>query len=190
MSELFAYGANTGGGGGGSGSTIRTGLPMARGRINTNLLHKVLLYRAVRNSLIGYRFCNQRCLSTYDIDHRLHQRPIFKRLKKKIEKECEKLSNGDGRGYISSMWINVGLSDGKVEPHHHNPKKQPWKISGVYYLSKPEGSGNLIIYNPTRQVINVETNDLIIFSADMVHESEINTTNEYRIACGFNFFQR
>ena len=52
MSELFAYGANTGGGGGGSGSTIRTGLPMARGRINTNLLHKVLLYRAVRNSLI------------------------------------------------------------------------------------------------------------------------------------------
>lgn len=160
-------------------------VPMGKDIIDLNPFYRSLLLRGIRNYPIIY---DDNGVYTYHSE-KLHKHLLFANLRKKIEKVCEKWSRGNGEGYVYSMWINVINSNGKILPHHHNPDGASYRITGAYYLSKPKGSGNLIAYNPDKQIVRVETGDIVLFGADMLHETEVNETDKERISFGFNFFQ-
>ena len=182
---------NVGGGGGTQGEGLKSyvHLPISCEKLYINPLYKYLLRLSVGSILKeGYEFCSENSISTYGRDYFLQKRWVFGKLKEKIEKSCKHIIKGAERGYVSTMWMNINKGGGKIFTHHHNPKNQVGKISGAYYLSKPVGSGNLIVHNPYPQTMPVETDDIVIFPAQLVHETEINKTSKERIVVGFNFF--
>ena len=160
-------------------------IPIARDKLHINPFYRYLMCRGARKYPQTY---NSHGVHTYH-SKQLHHNLLFATLKKKIENVCEKWSYGHGTGYVYAMWINVTNKGGMILPHYHNPDGASYRITGVYYLSKPKKSGNLLIHNPDLQVVEAETDDIVLFGADMLHETEINPTNNERISCGFNFFQ-
>jgi predicted 2-oxoglutarate/Fe(II)-dependent dioxygenase YbiX len=72
-----------------------------------------------------------------------------------------------------------------------NSKKQSI-LSGVFYLSVPEGdSGNIIFTNKdgSDNSIHPVNGDLLLFSPSMIHRVETNNTNEERISLAFNYIK-
>ena len=99
---------------------------------------------------------------------------------------------------IDSAWFNINPPGGENKPHTHPGSM--W--SGVYYVDKPEGSGNLQLYDPIVQrhplrepknktrksITNIksETGGLIMFPAWLQHSVEVNTCKNDRISISFN----
>ena len=99
---------------------------------------------------------------------------------------------------IDSSWFNINPPGGENQPHTHPGAM--W--SGVYYVDKPQGSGNLQLYDPivqrhplrepknkTRKSVTSfqsETGGLILFPAWLQHSVEVNTCKEDRISISFN----
>ena len=99
---------------------------------------------------------------------------------------------------IDSAWFNINPPGGENKPHTHPGSN--W--SGVYYVDKPEGSGNLQLYDPITQRhplreprnktrksmmdIKLVTGGLIMFPAWLQHSVEVNTCKNDRISISFN----
>lgn len=99
---------------------------------------------------------------------------------------------------IDSSWFNINPPGGENNPHIHPGSM--W--SGVYYVDKPEGSGNLQLYDPITQrhplrepknktrksmtSVQSETGGLIMFPAWLQHSVEVNPCKEDRISIAFN----
>ena len=99
---------------------------------------------------------------------------------------------------IDSSWFNINPPGGENKPHTHPGAM--W--SGVYYVDKPQGSGDLQLYDPIVQrhplrepknktrksvtSIQSETGGLILFPAWLQHSVEVNTCKEDRISISFN----
>ena len=99
---------------------------------------------------------------------------------------------------IDSSWFNINPPGGENQPHTHPGAM--W--SGVYYVDKPQGSGDLQLYDPivqrhplrepknkTRKSVTSmqsETGGLILFPAWLQHSVEVNTCKEDRISISFN----
>lgn len=121
-------------------------------------------------------------LSTYDVHDKLHLKhpKIFEEL-------CWRVLNIVGRDYkFLDMWANVYHHGSYVKPHSHFDKRYPEGLCGVYYLKKPNDSGNLIINN---QLIVIDENDLVIFGNKDIHSTEKNKSNESRIVISFNLIK-
>jgi len=66
-------------------------------------------------------------------------------------------------------------------------------LSGVYYVSVPENSGNLIVHDTTdkksKEYIEItpQAGEFIFFKPDVRHEVSRNNSDEYRLSIGINF---
>ena len=99
---------------------------------------------------------------------------------------------------IDSSWFNINPPGGENKPHTHPGAM--W--SGVYYVDKPQGSGDLQLYDPIVQrhplrepqnkarksvtSVQSEIGGLILFPAWLQHSVEVNTCKEDRISISFN----
>ena len=154
-------------------------------KIYINPVYKYFLYQYVRNNLYSHQTCKGNSYSTFECEKYLHKKKLFHRLANQIQSTIE--LSLDCKGYMHTMWFNVNKKGSKTSIHHHNDQRAENKISGVYYFSKPKNSGNFIFHNPEPTILEIKTNDVLIFDADLMHETEINNSNKNRIVCGFNF---
>ncbi len=140
--------------------------------------------------------------------HLIHERPEFKELSRWIE-ECSKdLSSRLGIGEklsVSDMWanINTGLNSWNARHIHDGI------ISGVLWVSAPEGSGHIVFDNPisleywTQNLMNTHstkinnantsqvtvkpsTKTLLLWPSYLHHMVEPNKKNVQRISISFN----
>ena len=154
--------------------------------LKINSVYKFLLYKSIEKKLHSHIACEGNSVSTYDFEKRLHRNPLFYFLMKDIKNKIgEVLPNK--KLIPHSMWINVSKNGGKIVPHNHYTLGEDNKISGAYYLNKPENSGNIIFHTTGKVMVEVKTNDLIFFDSKIFHETEENKSNDERIVCGFNF---
>ena len=110
----------------------------------------------------------------------------------------------DSKNYplrLNESWANIHGHGHSQEPHVH-PNHI---ISGVYYVSAPENSGNLLLHSPfkyqmlsppTMEVtphtarttpIKAEAGLLIIFQSFTEHSVQANMSHSDRISISFNF---
>ena len=81
------------------------------------------------------------------------------------------------------MWANLNPPGTYVKRHNHYSENHPNSLVGVYYLHKPENSGNLIIED---HEIDVQQNDLIFFKDTEYHWTLENKSLKNRITISFN----
>ena len=61
-------------------------------------------------------------------------------------------------------------------------------LSCVYYVSVPEDSGKLIIYDGNEMIeIDSQTGNFVFFKPDVRHEVSRNNSYEHRLSIGMNF---
>jgi len=112
----------------------------------------------------------------------------------------------DNSIYMSYIWFNIN-KENSLNIQHIHPRTM---LSGVFYLSAPDGSGDLIFhrtstedyilsnFNLRRHSLNTTSimkykpikNRLILFPAWIPHSVESNKTNEPRISIAFNITQK
>ena len=140
--------------------------------------------------------------------HSIHKRPEFKELSQWIEECSEDLSNRIGiskKLRIQDMWanINTGLNSWNARHIHGGI------LSGVLWVSVPEGSGNIVFDSPipleywTQNIIethSLEINNtnasqtsttpkektLLLWPSYLHHMVEPNKQNVQRISISFN----
>jgi hypothetical protein len=156
-------------------------------KLYINPVYKYFLFHYVRKNMYSHINCAGSSYSTFECEKYLHRKVLFQKLSKCIQNKIETLLECEG--YMHSMWFNVNKKGSKTTLHHHNDQKSFNKLSGVYYFSKPKDSGDFIFYNPHLTTLKVKTNDIIIFDAGLMHETEISSSNKNRIVCGFNFMK-
>lgn len=153
--------------------------------LTINPFYKFLLYQMIKKDLSSHIACDGNSLSTYNNKKNLYTNPLFYLLSRKIKKKIEEVV--DGNLIPHSMWFNVNKRGGRITSHNHYTVGEDNKISGAYYLNKPNNSGNIIFNTTNKVLMEVKTNDLIFFDSKLYHETEENNSEEARIVCGFNF---
>jgi hypothetical protein len=121
--------------------------------------------------------------------------PLFSEISNIINLNCKQII-GSLEVELGYYWININGKGSYNEKHHHmgntpNSKKQSI-LSGVFYLSVPEGdSGNIIFTNKdgSDSSIHPVNGDLLLFSPSMIHRVETNNTDEERISLAFNYIK-
>ncbi len=90
--------------------------------------------------------------------------------------------------FASAIWAYVSNKDRSVTfLHNHMKEKIQRDISTVYYLKKPEGSGDIMFLVDGEKVIHTpEEGDLLVFPATMYHAPMPTECDEYRIAININ----
>lgn len=100
-----------------------------------------------------------------------------------------------------NVWYNYNTKSDTNNPHCHlnrwvEDKMIPF-LSGVYYLKKPQNSGDLrftsersylkkVFYCEMHEVVEAEEGDLILFYPHMMHSVGPNLTDDFRISMAFN----
>lgn len=101
---------------------------------------------------------------------------------------------------LTDSWVNIHGHGHSQEPHVH-PNNV---ISGVYYVAKPENSGNFILHSPFKyQMLQAPTTEatpytartipipghaglLVMFQSFTEHSVQANKSNADRISISFN----
>lgn len=84
-------------------------------------------------------------------------------------------------------WFNEMQPDNRTLPHTHDENEE--LLSGVFYCSAPECSGDLLLGEGDGVVrIQPEVGKFVFFSPALVHEVEQNQSDEMRLSLGMNFF--
>jgi len=83
-------------------------------------------------------------------------------------------------------WFNAMPPGSCTTKHDHNDGYEV--LSGVYYVTVPKNSGDLLIYTG-KEVIHHQPveGEFVFFLPDVAHEVEINHSNEIRLSIAFNF---
>lgn len=115
----------------------------------------------------------------------LHKEGIFRELNKSINDICH-MCIADS--YIQNMWANVNFYKDFNGQHTHDGL-----LSGVFHLSVPKNSGNLVLVDPRPLLksnntfpIKPEPLALVLFPSWLEHYVEPNLSNEPRISMSFN----
>ncbi len=91
----------------------------------------------------------------------------------------------------AGYWFNYMPPDATTTLHTHDDDDE--LLSGVYYVNVPEDSGNLIIYDETKNANNKRieiqpmAGEFIFFKPDAPHEVSKNNSSQHRLSIGFNF---
>jgi len=90
----------------------------------------------------------------------------------------------------AGYWFNYMPPGATTTLHTHDDDDE--LLSAVYYVHVPENSGNLIIYNDSKNrvekiEIQSKTGDFIFFKPDLPHEVSKNNSTEHRLSIGINF---
>lgn len=89
---------------------------------------------------------------------------------------------------VTDFWFNKYKKNGFVKPHNHQPVGSNIKwLSGVYYFSKKENSGNIVIND---KELNIIEDDFILFDAEDVHYSKPNNEDSQRIVFSINLREK
>tara|TARA_Y100000361_G_C11152516_1_gene342044 strand:+ start:1758 stop:2282 length:525 start_codon:yes stop_codon:yes gene_type:complete len=159
--------------------------------LKLNWFKRQKLKKIIYKNLKTHMYCLGDMKSTYHTNASLHKLPEFSFFETKLNLFSQKILNRNIR--ICSMWANVGTHGSKVSPHNHirddysdYEADHLFKTSGIcgaYYLQKPKLSGNFISND---NVVDINENDLILFSPHMMHQTEINKSYKDRIVISFN----
>ena len=93
----------------------------------------------------------------------------------------------------AGFWFNYMPSGSVTTVHTHDDDDE--LLSAVYYVDVPESSGDLIIYNeskndaPTKIQLTPKAGDFIFFKPDIRHEVSKNNSKQARLSIGINFGQ-
>ena len=90
----------------------------------------------------------------------------------------------------NEFWFNISNPGDNTGWHDH---KENAKISGVYYISIPKKSGNLIFRknngnNFKKWFVKPKNGMMILFSSKLEHCVEINKSSDPRISLAFNLY--
>ncbi len=89
----------------------------------------------------------------------------------------------------AGCWFNFMPGGSVTSVHSHDDYDE--LMSGVYYVSVPENSGDLIIHNgDERHIIQPQEGMFVFFAPDVVHEVSRNMSSEDRLSIAINFGQR
>lgn len=84
------------------------------------------------------------------------------------------------------FWFNEMQPGDKTSLHSHEELDE--RLSAVYYVTCPERSGRLILHDDeARIVVTPRPGLLVMFSPDLPHEVEPNTSDRMRLSVAFNF---
>jgi uncharacterized protein (TIGR02466 family) len=124
-----------------------------------------------------------------------------------MQEEIYQKENLNRKPVCGNMWANVNYPKCYNRPHLH-PNSL---FSGVYYVTAPKNSGNLMLYDPRPGVQMTMPNRkkgklppefwreihyepkagrCIMFPSWLWHEVKSNESNQTRISVSFNFLQR
>lgn len=85
-------------------------------------------------------------------------------------------------------WFNEMQSGFRTLPHTHEENEE--LLSGVFYITAPEQSGDLLLgVGNGQQRIKPEVGKFVFFSPDLLHEVEKNESEQVRLSVGMNFFE-
>lgn len=84
------------------------------------------------------------------------------------------------------FWFNAMGPDQLTTEHTHDENDE--LLSAVYYVTVPESSGDLILYNgPLTIRVEPEPGTLLFFPPDLPHAVEVNRSGLPRMSIGMNF---
>ena len=124
---------------------------------------------------------------------------LFKKINENV-KEIEKKLFLSNQLRLHNLWYNVNSLGSFNRPHHH-----PYStVSGVYYISIPKNSGNIVFvnksldvyykqvknyneYNSSTWVMHPKENQCILFPSYLSHYVEPNLNKKERISISFNY---
>lgn len=115
--------------------------------------------------------------------------PELKSLVKEAVKLAEEILNI--KNLRAGYWFNHMPPGATTTLHTHDDDDE--LLSGVYYVKVPENSGNLIIFDKTKNEnkgkieIQSKTGEFIFFKPNAPHEVSKNNSSEHRLSIGFNF---
>ena len=104
---------------------------------------------------------------------------------------------------LCNYWFNVSPYGAFNRPHNHSP----CCLSGVFYLSVPKNSGNIVFMNSNSGILDItfpnleiynqwtssryahipKQNDFLLFPSYAEHYVETNMNKKYRISMSFNY---
>ena len=144
--------------------------------------------------------------STTDMNKKEEYHPLTNELFN-MQNEIYKKEHLSLKPVLGNMWANINYPRCYNRPHIH-PNSL---FSGVYYVTAPKNSGNLMIYDPRPGVQMAMPNRkegklppelwrevhyepvagrCIMFPSWLWHEVKPNESNDIRISVSFNFLQR
>ena len=84
------------------------------------------------------------------------------------------------------FWFNEMLPGQRTTLHSHEEDDE--RLSAVYYLLSPAGSGRLILHDDEAQIaVTPRPGLLVLFPPDLPHEVEENRSDSTRLSIAFNF---
>ena len=144
--------------------------------------------------------------SSTDMNKKEEYNPLTRELFN-IQDEIYQKENLSMKPVLGNMWANVNYPKCYNRPHIH-PNSL---FSGVYWVTAPKNSGNLMIYDPRPGIQMAMPNrkegklppelwrevhyepragTCIMFPSWLWHEVKPNKSNQTRISVSFNFLQR
>tara|TARA_R100000231_G_scaffold84570_1_gene64336 strand:+ start:188 stop:745 length:558 start_codon:yes stop_codon:yes gene_type:complete len=135
-------------------------------------------------------------MSNVDID----LKPLFNLIEQNIL-ELEKNLKYKGHVKLDNFWFNVNGTSSFNRPHIHTHST----ISGVFYVTVPKNSGNIVFHSPglmdllypnvdhyneftsTTYSCEPKENLCLLFPSDLQHYVEPNLNKKERISISFNY---
>jgi hypothetical protein len=88
-------------------------------------------------------------------------------------------------GLRCGYWLNLTGPGQATSEHTHDEDDE--LLSAVYYVTVPEGSGDLLLYDgPARIAITPEAGTFLFFPPTLPHAVACNTSDALRISIGIN----
>lgn len=110
--------------------------------------------------------------------------PELSRLMKEAIKHAEDILQV--QNLRAGYWFNYMPPGSVTIPHRHDDDDE--LLSGVYYVTVPEDSGNLIIHSGSNKTeITPNVGEFIFFKPDVLHEVSRNNSTDHRLSIGINF---
>ena len=153
--------------------------------LNQNILHRFLeIYQSPdikRTHLFGGRYEN-----IYLNESHI---PELTMLVKQATGYAEQITQK--KNLRAGYWFNYMPPGASTTLHTHDDDDE--LLSCAYYVTVPENSGNLIIYDDTEHAtqkrieITPTAGEFIFFKPDVRHEVSKNNSSEHRLSIGINF---
>lgn len=91
----------------------------------------------------------------------------------------------DGGPLRVGFWLNAMEPGQQTSRHRHEENDEI--CSGVYYITAPSGSGDILFHDPPFQTrVSPRAGMLLLFSPSLDHAVEVNRSNARRLSLAFN----
>lgn len=117
-----------------------------------------------------------------------HCLPSFQWIKEIVHAAAEfaydiSIDKTETDSYITNSWMNKHYRTGQTIEHIHGGVE----FAVVIYLTVPKNSGNFeLFYNDKWNVIEVESNDVLVFPGNILHRTQESQSDEPRIVISVN----